>query len=185
MVARDDAIAAAPSHGKHLIAWWPSSADDDAPSCIVRTLTLPLRWEQIPDEDALELDLRLWFEALCGGRDLLLHGQGHTFHGRMSAWCPDKAVAYNVSLTEMGEMSLESRYFVLGFLSGNEPDPPEDDEGNADEADMVAWRSATRRFRESGSWHGRWGTCEECGCVLLPDSSSDRCHEHQTAAPGP
>lgn len=103
----------------------------------------------------------------------------------MSAWCPDKAVAYNVSLTEMGEMSLESRYFVLGFLSGNEPDPPEDDEGNADEADMVAWRSATRRFRESGSWHGRRGTCEECGCVLLPDSSSDRCHEHQTAAPGP
>jgi hypothetical protein len=79
-------------------------------------------------------------------------------------------------------MPEETRYFVLGFLSGNEPDPPEDSDGAIDDDDLVAWRMAIARFRRTGLWYGRWSTCDECGCVLLPDSASDRCHEH-TAEP--
>jgi hypothetical protein len=180
-LSRDDAIALARSQGSHLIASLPNG--DDVPSCIVGKLSLPPRWEVIPGDDGPELDERLWFEAPCGGRDLLLQGAGHTFPGRMSAWCPHQSVAYNVSLAEMGNVSDEARYFALGFLSGNEPGPPADDEGRTDPGDLEAWHSATARFRRTGSWYGRWGTCSVCGCVLLPDSSADRCHEHQEAGP--
>jgi hypothetical protein len=78
-------------------------------------------------------------------------------------------------------MSEEARYFVAGFLAGNEPGYPADADGETDEADLAAWRAATARFRRTGSWYGRWGTCQVCGCVLLPDTADDRCHEHSTA----
>jgi hypothetical protein len=97
----------------------------------------------------------------------------------MSAWCPEKQVAYNVSLHEMGAMSEEARYLVSGFLSGDQPGPPSDPDGGMDELDRQAWLSATARFRQSGEWYGRWGTCEICGCVLLPDSGETRCHDHR------
>jgi hypothetical protein len=181
LLSRADAIALAHARGANLIASWPNGGD--TPSCFVGKLSLPPRWEAIPPEDHPDLDERLWFEAPCGGRDLLLQGQGHTFPGRMSAWCPHESVAYNVSLAEMGNLSDEARYFVLGFLSGNEPAPAMDDEGMTDAADLEAWQSATARFRRTGGWYGRWGTCSVCGCVLLPDSAADRCHEHQE--PGP
>jgi hypothetical protein len=42
----------------------------------------------------------------------------------MSAWCPDKQVSYNVSFAEMGQMSQHARYYVTGFLAGNQPGPP-------------------------------------------------------------
>lgn len=44
--------------------------------------------------------------------------------GRMAAWCPDKQVSYNISLSEMGQMSQQARYFVAGFLAGNQPGQP-------------------------------------------------------------
>ena len=177
-MSRDDALALARSRDAHLIAWWPAEHQEDQPSCFIGNLSLPLRWERVPVEGTVNPDPRLWFDAPCGGRDFLLQGQGHTFRGRMSAWCPDKQVSYNISLDEMGAMSDEARYFVLGFLSGNEPGPPTDEDGDSDPADLQAWRSATARFRRTGQWYGRWGTCRTCGCVLLPDTAEDRCHEH-------
>lgn len=180
-MGRDEAIALAHERDANLVAWWPSSLEEGAPSCIVAKVRLPLRWERLPDEDTLltvdDVDERLWFDAPCGRRDFVV-GNGHTFPGRLAAWCPHDEVGYNVSLGEMGTMSEECRYFVAGFLAGNEPGYPVDDEGESDEADMIAWRSATRRFRRTGSWYGRWGTCRVCGCVLLPDTADDRCHEH-------
>lgn len=178
-MARDAAIALARARDACLIAWWPAGGDEDQPSCIIGRVTLPLRWEMLPEESAPTADPRLWFDAPCGGRDLLLPGQGHTFTGRMSAWCPHQQLSYNVSLSEMGAMSDEARYFVLGFLSGNEPGPPYNDEGDVTHADLAAWRSATARFRRTGQWYGRWGTCQTCGCVLLPDTAEDHCHEHR------
>lgn len=152
-----------------------------SPSCIVSKVTLPLRWERLPEEPPAQIDERLWFEASCGGRDFVV-GNGHTFVGRMAAWCPDTRVGYNVSLSEMDVMSDECRYWVTGYLAGSEPDYPyrEDDDGEdvTDEADLVAWGAALRRFRCTGLWNGRWGTCEVCGCVLLPDTAADRCAEH-------
>ena len=59
----------------------------------------------------------MWFKASCGGRDLLT-GNGGTFPGRMSAWCPEKRLSYKVSFSEMGEMSQEARYYVAGFVAG-------------------------------------------------------------------
>nr|CEL17715.1 hypothetical protein [Kibdelosporangium sp. MJ126-NF4]CTQ91061.1 hypothetical protein [Kibdelosporangium sp. MJ126-NF4] len=40
---------------------------------------------------------------------------------------------------------------------------------------LADWSATTRRFHSTGEWYGRWGTCETCGCVLLPDP---RCHDH-------
>lgn len=174
-MTRAEAIERAHEQGLNLVAWWPG---DD--SCVFSKVTLPVRWEAAPLPAAPpEPDEHLWFEASCGGRDFLLDSNGHTFRGRMSAWCPEKQVAYNVSLDEMGDMSTESRYFIRGFLAGNEPDAPEDDDGDIAPEDLTAWFAAVERFRLTGSWYGRWGTCSVCGCVLLPDSASERCHEHE------
>lgn len=93
--------------------------DDAAPSCIVAKVSLPLRWEHLPVEEPA-IDERLWFDAPCGGRDFLT-GNGHTFIGRMAAWCPFKRLGHNVSLNEMGTMSEQARYFVAGFLEGAKP----------------------------------------------------------------
>ncbi|HEX9363046.1 MAG TPA: hypothetical protein VGA47_04610 [Candidatus Dormibacteraeota bacterium] len=183
LMARDEAIALAHERGVNLVAWWPPDADA-APSCLMAKVSLPLRWERVPVEDsALATDERLWFEAPCGRRDFIV-GNGHTFVGRIAAWCPHDGVGYNVSLGGMGAMSDESRYFVAGFLAGSQPAYPTDAEGDTDEADLVAWRAATARFRRTGLWYGRWGTCQVCGCVLLPDTAADRCHEHSTVASG-
>jgi hypothetical protein len=182
-LSRDDAIALAQSRGLSLVAWWPAADEDDGPVwCTLGKVARPVRWERAPDP-ALEPDPRLWFEAKwCGGRDFLFHVGAHTFLGRMMAWCPDRAQSYRVSLDEMGVMSDEAKYFVLGFLAGNEPPPPNDSSDIAD-PDQTAWRMATARFRLTGSWYGRWGTCAVCGCVLLPDSSEELCHEHRPQAP--
>lgn len=183
LMARDEAITLAHERGANLVAWWPPTGDA-APSCILAKVSLPLRWERLPvEEPRLPVDERLWFEAPCGRRDFIV-GNGNTFVGRMSAWCPHDGVGYNVSLGETGAMSGESRYFVAGFLAGNQPGYPTDAEGETDEADLVAWRAATGRFRRTGYWYGRWGTCQVCGCVLLPDTAADRCDEHATATAG-
>jgi hypothetical protein len=178
LVTRDEAMAFAHRRGANLVASWPPGGES-APSCIVAKVSLPLRWERAPAEEPA-VDERLWFEASCGGRDFLL-GNGHTFTGRMLAWCPHKSVGYRVSLGGLRTMSEQARYFVAGFLAGNEPRYPASEAGEAGETgeeDVVAWTAATARFRRTGYWYGRWGTCQVCGCVLLPDSSSDRCHEH-------
>lgn len=175
VLSRNEAIAFAHERGANLVAWWPSGGDP-APSCIVAKVSLPLRWEQVPIEEPA-IDERLWFDATCGGRDFLV-GNGHTFVGRMAAWCPLKRLGYNVSLDEMGTMSEQAGFFVAGFLEGAKPGYPVNTDGDIDEADLVAWRAATDRFRRTGSWYGRWGTCRVCGCVLLPDTAQDLCHEH-------
>ncbi|MCI0685664.1 MAG: hypothetical protein L0Y54_00280 [Sporichthyaceae bacterium] len=183
LMARDEAIAFAHQRAANLVAWWPSTADA-VPTCIVAKVSLPLRWERVPVEGSPPpIDERLWFDAACGRRDFIV-GNGNTFIGRMAAWCPHDGVGYNVSLGEMGAMSDESRYFVAGYLAGSQPGYPRDAEDETDEADLVAWRAATARFRRTGLWYGRWGTCQVCGCVLLPDSAADRCHEHSTVTSG-
>lgn len=174
---RDQAIQLAHARGLNLVASWPGQDADDV-SCIFRKVTLPLRWETFTRLQSPQLDDRLWFEAPCGERDLLLDTNGHTYPGRMLAWCPHQEHnVYSVSLNQMGEMSTETRYFVRGFLAGQEPEGPYDD-GEITPEDELAWELATHRFRKSGSWAGRWNTCAACGCVLLPDSTSDHCSEH-------
>ena len=105
--------------------------------------------------------------------------------GRMSAWCPDTQVSYNVSLAEMGQMSQEARYYVTGFLAGNQPEPPplSDLDAEIDPGDLTAWKAAAARFRRTGLWLGRWRTCQACGRALLPDTAADNCQEHRQSQP--
>jgi len=178
LMRRDDAIAVAHAAGLSLVAEFPATSTT-SPTCTLAKVVLPLRWEQLPEDGGEdEPDPVLWFEASCGGRDLLLEGQGKTFLGRLSAWCPHAEVSYRVSFHEMGAMSEATRYFVRGFLDGSAPSWPIGDEGESEPDDLQAWRSAVRRFRTTGTWYGRWGTCGECGCVLLPDRAGDRCGAH-------
>ncbi|MEW2590963.1 hypothetical protein AB0893_11145 [Micromonospora aurantiaca] len=177
LMARGEAIAFAHEREANLVARFPPSGEA-VPSCIVAKVSLPLRWERAPLDEPV-IDERLWFEAPCG-RDVLV-GNGHTVTGRMAAWCPHEGVGYNVSRAEMRVMSEEARYFVAGFLAGSEPRYPTEVDGETYEADMDAWRAALARFRLTGSWYGRWGTCQVCGCVLLPDTAGDRCHQHFVA----
>jgi hypothetical protein len=98
----------------------------------------------------------------------------------MWAWCPHEQLGYNVSLAEMGQMSQEARYWVAGFLAGNQlgPPPPPHFDADTDPGDLIAWRAATGRFRRTGLWSGRWRTCQTCGRVLLPDTADENCQEH-------
>ena len=177
-MSRAEGIRYAHDRGGNLVPQWPTAAGD-VPACVVAKVAEPLRWESAP-ADSHQVDESLWFEASCGGRDFLV-GNGHTFTGRMAAWCPHTEVGYNVSLAEMGEMSTETRYYVAGFLAGSEPGcpvHPDDVDPRLEEADLAAWEAALSRFRRTGHWHGRWGTCRACGCVLLPDTDATYCHEH-------
>jgi hypothetical protein len=181
-MSRDDALVLARSRDAHLIASWPAGYEEDQPSCFIGNVSLPLRWERIPEEAGSILIPACGSTHTAAGETSSSKARGHTFPGRMSAWCPHEQVSYNVSLSEMGAMSDEALYFVLGFLSGVEPGPPTNADGETDPKDLQAWRSATARFRRTGQWYGRWGTCRTCGCVLLPDTAGDRCHEHRKVA---
>lgn len=176
---RDDAIELAHRQGANLVAAFPG--DDELPSCNIAPVAEPVHWEAVAFDSAAEPDIDedLWFTGVCEGRDYLISQNGHTFPGRMSARCPVRKVSFNVSLSEMEDMSREARYFVQGFLAGAEPDLPYDDEGDLDPDDLQAWRAATARFNRTGSWYGRWGTCRVCGCVLLPDLAGNRCEAHR------
>ena len=185
LMSRDEALAIARSRGLHLIPEWPEHQTTGPAFCRIGAVSLPVGWEQVPEpEQAGEPDPLLWFEAPCGGRDLLA-GNGGTYPGRMAAWCPAKKVSYNVSLAEMGQMSQQARYYVAGFLAGNQPGPPPppDPDTDIDPGDLTAWKAAAGRFRRTGLWLGRWRTCHTCGRVLLPDTAADNCQEHHQGQP--
>jgi len=191
LVDTQDALARAHEAGLHLLAVWPADGGAGPRVCQIGALALPPRWEQVAAPDAAgsddgqapAFDEELWFDAECGGRDVVL-GNAHTFTGRISAWCPGRRRAYNVSLGEMGRMSAATRYWVQGFLHGSEPRWPVDPaSGDPAEEELPAWRAATARYRRTGSWYGRWHTCSSCGAVLLPDTAAERCehHDHREA----
>lgn len=172
-----DALAMAQAAGLSLFAEWPVEPDADDVTCEIGLVALPLRWEEVLAHDD-GIDETYWFTGSCGERDYLT-GNSHTFIGRMSAWCPRNQVGYSVSANEITEMADATRHFIAGFLAGTQPGPPIDEDGATDEADLAAWWSATARFRRTGGWYGRWGTCSVCGAVLLPDTSADRCEIHE------
>ncbi|XVV17713.1 hypothetical protein ACQP2X_28685 [Actinoplanes sp. CA-131856] len=93
-----------------------------------------------------DVDPDLWFDTACG-RHYLLDGNPHTFPGRMDAYCAERGIRTRVSKAEIVDCSEQTRYFVRGFLSGNEPAPPD-----AKSVTDPAWNDATTRFRETGRW---------------------------------
>ena len=114
------------------------------------------------NEQQDEVDEQLWIRTSgCDGRYYLM-ANGHTFSGRISAYCPTRDSGFSVSLPEIEEMSPESARWVAGFLAGNEPDPEEmfgPGIHDADDADprWERWRLAVADFRVTGKWpHAGW-----------------------------
>ena len=103
-----------------------------------------------------DFDEQLWFTmgACCSGKHYLLYNP-HTFPGRMGAWCPLKKVRFCVSKSAVEECSLEAYYWIKGFLAGNEPDAPRNDEGDylpEDHPRYQHWRENIKQFPEAGFW---------------------------------
>ena len=132
---------------------------------------------------ALPLNEKLWFTmgSHCAGKHYLL-GNAHTFNGRMLAWCPLKEKSFYVSKTEMDDLSEEAQYWIKGFLSGNEPEPPVDDVGDMlafDTPQYQFWLKATELFTETGYWYSGERQCESCGKDLLSSQIGDICDKCQ------
>jgi hypothetical protein len=100
-----------------------------------------------------DLDRALWFEPGCcaDGRHYV-HYNSHTFPGRMGAYCEAHDRTFSVWLPEIERSSPEARYWIRGFLAGNEPPRPLDADGyeidDLEDVRWVAWREAIDHFRK-------------------------------------
>jgi hypothetical protein len=124
----------------------------------------------------VQFDENLWFlmGEHCEGKHFLL-GNAHTFRGRMLAWCPAKERSFFVSKSEIGKCSLETKFWVKGFLAGNEPDAPTDknqDSVTPDTEEYKNWLAAVKLFAETGCWNEMQLDCEVCGRSLLPSEAT-------------
>lgn len=107
--------------------------------------------------EKIEYDQKLWIELEhCEGKHFLL-GNPHTFIGRIDAFCPLKNVTFCISFTEIKRMSTESNYWLKGYLSGNEPAPPEEIDGEDGleyfrSSRYREWELKIQKFRETGEF---------------------------------
>ena len=129
-------------------------------------------------KDEHRIDRKLWFTMVsCKGRHFAIYNS-HTFHGRFTAWCPVKKRAVNVSKAELRTSSEQMKYWLKGFLSGNEPGPPRMENGLVEELDsenFKRWQSAIDLFSETGFWSSSQRTCKACGKPLLPSALACTC----------
>ena len=104
--------------------------------------------------DTPKIDKRFWFKHKgCEGKHYLI-GNPHTFPGRILAWCPIKKIDFCVSKAEMDEISESAQYWLEGFLAGNQPYPPLDDNGDVDfeSPEYKNWLLEIKEFRKTGDW---------------------------------
>jgi hypothetical protein len=91
-------------------------------------------------------DLRLWITtAGCPERDYLW-GNPHTFPGRIEVYCPHQGRNFAVSTFEIVECAPETQIWIAGYLRGNEPEPPEDDDL------LPVWLAQIGEFHDTGIW---------------------------------
>ena len=127
----------------------------------------------------IEFENELWFELEehCEGKHYIA-GNPHTFNGRISAYCPQKDVYFNVSFEEIVDMSQEAKYWIKGFLSGNEPPPPIDEEGDLHSPtheEYIHWEKSIELFHKTGHWYAGDRDCEVCGKKLLNSCTEFEC----------
>ena len=123
----------------------------------------------MPDPELPEyVDPNLWFDS-DAGRMYLLADNPQTFPGRMLAYRPTHGDTICVSKNEILEScSEQTRYFVLGYLSGNEPGPPAGHDGHpVDLGDPLydRWSAARREYHQTGVYYEP-RNCERCGAEL-------------------
>jgi hypothetical protein len=149
----------------------------DEPLCEFAAVRLPLEWE-LASPRPRQPDPELWFEADCGGRDLLIDESPGMAPGRMRAWCTTRNLEYLVSAHEIVQCPASTRWFVRGFLAGSAPVYRLDSSGRIDDGDFVAWRIASERYQRSGAWSSIVTVCSKCGRVLIPGATRAECEEH-------
>lgn len=70
---------------------------------------------------------------------------------RISAWCAEGQVGFRVSKSELPpEVPVATSYWVQGFLTGNVPRQPDDDDW--DSPAVTEWRAKAERFLVTGNW---------------------------------
>ncbi|WFE36208.1 hypothetical protein [Micromonospora sp. WMMD975] len=135
-----------------------------------------------------DVDPHLWFDTERCGRHYLLDGNPHTFAGRMLAYCAERGIRTAVSRGEIGACSEQTRYFVRGFLSGNEPAPPESgdietaasEETEAHTAGGVASEAESELPDELRAVMREQATARVALVVDVPNSDADRAVEVAT-----
>jgi len=132
-----------------------------------------------------DFDPQLWFmgDEHCPGKHYLI-GNSHTFRGRMRAWCPTMQRSFSVSKRGITECSLEAKYWIQGFLTGNEPDYPRNEDREPlppEDPRSHRWEAAVALFAETGYWNESERTCEQCGAELLPSAFDDLCQNCSAA----
>ena len=132
--------------------------------------------------EEIEFDKNLWFyHNGCEGKHYLI-GNPHTFYGRMWAWCPKKQKSFFVSLVEIGEKSEQAKYWIDGFLCGNQPAPPTDvnDDVDFESPAYKKWIEAIKLFSKTGYWTDMERQCDKCGKELLNSEIEDICQDCRT-----
>lgn len=104
------------------------------------------------------IDPALWVELTDSDVRWYVCGNPHTFPGRFDVWSPDLDVALTISKDEVVAASDPARYWIEGFLHGNEPsiyeflglDPATAEIDDADPG-WARWRQALEEFRRTGA----------------------------------
>lgn len=94
----------------------------------------------------------LWVESFDGERGVL-SGNPHTHRGRFSVLWESTGRTHPTSLSDLRAMSEPARYWLSGYLAGNEPEISDvfpDLEGEPTEEQVSHWRLVCREFRETG-----------------------------------
>jgi hypothetical protein len=92
-----------------------------------------------------EFDRRLEV-LLATGEQAFIVGSCHTFPGRMSVTVPSDDRTRCISKSDVESCSDEARYWIMGFLHGSVPSPPEDAK------DELIWIGQRARFLDTGDW---------------------------------
>lgn len=132
-------------------------------------------------DNEFKYDEHLWFTySGCEGNHFLLDNP-HTHIGRIMAWCPVKQRTFFVSKSEIKDCSIEAKYWIKGFLKGNQPEPPRNGDGDVDfsSEEYIVWLKAIKLFDRTGYWwSGETRFCENCNGLLLasePDVLCENC----------
>ena len=74
-------------------------------------------------------------------------------------------------------MSEYSKYWINGYLNGNQPEPPTDptEEVNFESAEYKKWMESIKLFTRTGFWTGEKRNCEKCGAELLNSKLNEIC----------